>query len=466
MENTKISVNNNNLWAEKISSICGDVAIGCSDVNAIVARVINTSDELVVRQQKMMDAISALEGNQNSVIVACDAARSLSLEARGRVEDSSGHIRAASSDAMDIVKLFQNLNNFIDNFSSSIEDIKQVTKNIDTLARTTNMLALNAAIEAEKAGEAGVTFGVVAQEIKELAKNTKAANDSIAITIQNISREAETIVSHVHTGIVKSEGMDKKFSVVDDLLQSLQSAVDNVSSQNENAAVIGADLQKLMRTSQSATSYLSQGIRENNIALNSAQSRTDAVEQMCNQMFDITVKNGFSPQDDHFVAMALKFHNEIRVFTENAVSAGELSYLDLFDHNYMLVPGSNPELYRTRLSDWANKNWRPQFDSYCAEHSQIHGIICSDVNGFLPTHRTKTSMPLTSDPAYNAVNCRNGRILLSVCDISAKQSTEPYTMAVYCVDDGRDTNTLVRNIYIPIYWNNQRWGDVELSYKI
>jgi methyl-accepting chemotaxis protein len=466
LENIEISGAKNDLWAEKIAVICGDVTVGCSDVNAIVARVINSSDELVIRQQQMMEAISALEGNQNSVIIACDAARNLSLEARGRLENSSGHIRAASSDVMDIVKLFQNLNYFVDNFASSIEDIKKITKNIDTLARTTNMLSLNAAIEAEKAGEAGATFGVVAQEIKALAKDTKAANDSIGLTIQNISRDADNIVSQLQAGIVKSEGMDHKFSVVDDLLQSLQSAVDDVSSQNENAATIGGDLQNLMQASQSATAYLSQGVRDNNIALKSAQSRTNAVEQLCNQMFDITVKNGFSPQDDHFVAMARKFHNQIQNFTENAVRAGELSYQDLFDRNYMLVPGSNPELYRTRLSDWADKNWRPQFDRFVAEHSQIQCTLCTDVNGFMPTHLTKTSKSSTDDPIYNAANCRNGRILLSGCDIPAKLSTAPYTMAVYCVEDGSDTNTLVRNVYMPIYWNNQRWGDLELAYKI
>ena len=36
---------------------------------------------------------------------------------------------------------------------------------------------------------------------------------------------------------------------------------------------------------------------------------------------------------------------------------------DVFDQNYVPVPGTNPQLYRSRISDWADRNWRPIIDS-------------------------------------------------------------------------------------------------------
>jgi methyl-accepting chemotaxis protein len=57
-------------------------------------------------------------------------------------------------------------------------DMKSSTRQLDDIARKTKLIALNALIEAAHAGKFGVTFGVVAGEVRELAQHSSKAVDS------------------------------------------------------------------------------------------------------------------------------------------------------------------------------------------------------------------------------------------------------------------------------------------------
>lgn len=86
---------------------------------------------------------------------------------------------------------------FIDKLASSIEDIEVVIKLISSIAQQTNLLALNATIEAARAGDAGKGFSVVANEVKELAKQTAVASDEISVKIGNIQNDSVDAVNSI-----------------------------------------------------------------------------------------------------------------------------------------------------------------------------------------------------------------------------------------------------------------------------
>jgi methyl-accepting chemotaxis protein WspA len=83
--------------------------------------------------------------------------------------------------------------------SDKTTNINSVVTTITKVADQTNLLSLNAAIEAEKAGEYGLGFAVVAMEIRRLA-------DQTAVATFDIERMVKEMQSAVAAGVM---GMDK-----------------------------------------------------------------------------------------------------------------------------------------------------------------------------------------------------------------------------------------------------------------
>ncbi len=80
----------------------------------------------------------------------------------------------------------------------SAQNVGQITRVIADIARQTNLLSLNAAIEAAKAGEAGLGFSVVAEEIRKLAERSAAAATEIRELITESGERVKAGYQAVH----------------------------------------------------------------------------------------------------------------------------------------------------------------------------------------------------------------------------------------------------------------------------
>ena len=113
--------------------------------------------------------------------------------------------------------------------SEKAENINSVVTTITKVADQTNLLSLNAAIEAEKAGEYGVGFAVVATEIRRLA-------DQTAVATWDIEQMVKEMQSAVSAGVM---GMDK-FS------DEVRSGVDDVRVVSNQISEIITQVQALL----------------------------------------------------------------------------------------------------------------------------------------------------------------------------------------------------------------------------
>lgn len=109
-------------------------------------------------------------------------------------------------------------------------NITSVITTITKVADQTNLLSLNAAIEAEKAGEYGRSFSVIAREIRRLA-------DQTALATLDIEKIVNEIMSAVSSSVMG----------VDDFTQEIRNGVQQVEKVGEQLATIIEQVQVLTK---------------------------------------------------------------------------------------------------------------------------------------------------------------------------------------------------------------------------
>lgn len=463
MELTKISSGATAL--DSIARDCGAVTVGCSDVAGIVQAVIDSRGRLRAEHDALLETVAALEADEKRIADACDESRLLSNRAIDRLGEGTRLIHASLGQVSELLDLVDTLTQHVTGFAAAMSQVKQCSRAIGQIAETTNILSFNASIEAARAGEAGRGFAVVANEVKNLAGKTRLATDEIVRTIDALGREAELVVGRIEDGARASSEAKSSVARIAQTIDGVVELVGEVDAQNDNIARTNGTVSEHVVSIRQALDVLEMAAESSETGLRRAHERIEGLEMTASSMFDSIVQAGLSPADNAMVERAQAAAHEVVAATEAAIAAGELDPATLFDRDYRAIPGSNPPRFRTRLSDWADRAWRPLLDRIATSDPAIMAAACTDMKGFLPTHLTRFSQMPTGELAHDTRYCRNGRMILDAIDQKAKESSAPYMMAVYRQEGDGRAYKVVRNVYVPLVLGGRRWGDLELAYS-
>lgn len=158
--------------------------------------------------------------------------------------------------------------------SEKANKINSIVTTITKVADQTNLLSLNAAIEAEKAGEYGLGFSVVAREIRRLADQSAVAT----LDIESMVKEMQAAVS---TGVMEmdkfSQEVTRSVEDVGKISQQLGEVIEQVQSltprfetvsQGMDAQSQGAQqISESMLQLREASLQTADALRETNTAL-------------------------------------------------------------------------------------------------------------------------------------------------------------------------------------------------------
>ncbi|MCE5241987.1 MAG: methyl-accepting chemotaxis protein, partial [Desulfobacteraceae bacterium] len=113
--------------------------------------------------------------------------------------------------------------------SKASEETSKIIRTIDEIAFQTNLLALNAAVEAARAGDAGLGFAVVSEEVRNLAMRSAEAAKSTASLI-------EGTVSRVKEGSAVAERTRSEFQQVAGKITEMDGLVNGITTASSEQA--------------------------------------------------------------------------------------------------------------------------------------------------------------------------------------------------------------------------------------
>jgi methyl-accepting chemotaxis protein WspA len=181
---------------------------------ASTAQIAAAVREITVTGSELMNTMGVAEGvAQNSAVVA--AASRTGLVEMKTVMQNLANQSVSISDKLEHINV-------------KTQDITGVVRTITKVADQANLLSVNAALEAEKAGEHGRGFLVVAREIRRLADQTAAAT----LDIQNTVKHMQSAVS---TGVME---MDKFSSQVNNSVTQVETIGSTLTNIIESVGVM------------------------------------------------------------------------------------------------------------------------------------------------------------------------------------------------------------------------------------
>ncbi|SHO44403.1 methyl-accepting chemotaxis protein [Anaerocolumna xylanovorans] len=153
-----------------------------------------------------------------------------------RIVDDLGSSARATTDITG--KVISN----IEELSKKSGDIENIVSVINSIAGQTTLLSLNASIEASRAGFYGKGFGVVAEEIRELAERSLAASKSITEIIKDIqSRTVET----AHTAKEAQNTVKGQTEAIHRTIGSFHDISSHVEHLNQSLLELTAGIQEI-----------------------------------------------------------------------------------------------------------------------------------------------------------------------------------------------------------------------------
>jgi methyl-accepting chemotaxis protein len=183
--------------SESIMASVDETSSAVNEISVAIEQVTRNIDSLSEATDKSVSAMEEINMSLKNVGQNTAISHNLSSQVKNQADLSSKVVEETIAALSEIQHSVDLSYNGIKRLSENSKRIEGIVTVINDITKRTNLLALNASIIAAQAGEYGKSFGVVADEIRNLSMQTGRSTGEITNIIEEIMNEYRLADSNV-----------------------------------------------------------------------------------------------------------------------------------------------------------------------------------------------------------------------------------------------------------------------------
>ncbi|MCM3290853.1 methyl-accepting chemotaxis protein [Paenibacillus sp. MER 180] len=172
--------------SQQLTVIATQTSQSSYEISNSIQEVATGSESQMQGAEESKAAMEEIAIGIQRIAESSSAVSELSIDATESVDQGNQVVQLTVKQMAQIRNSVSRSEGITQSLLNQSEKIEHIVSIIGNVAVQTNLLALNASIEAARAGEHGRGFGVVAQEVRKLAEQTKDSTEQIAEMLNTV----------------------------------------------------------------------------------------------------------------------------------------------------------------------------------------------------------------------------------------------------------------------------------------
>lgn len=219
-----------------LRSQIGGMVDAANVLGASASEIVASTTQLASSASESAAAVAqttaTVEEVRQTAQVASQKARHVSDSAQKAVQSSQTGRKSAEDVGLGMQHISQQMEAItasMGRLSEHSQTIGQIIATVEDLAVQSNLLSVNAAIEAAKAGEHGKGFGVVAQEVKSLAAQSRQATNQVRTILGDVQKATASAVMATGNGSQAVEAGGRQSEAASESIKALAGSVNEAA---------------------------------------------------------------------------------------------------------------------------------------------------------------------------------------------------------------------------------------------